>query len=68
VSVVVLPTFTVGDEGVTATDVNTPGGGGPVVESLLPPQAEIAAAILPATMVRITLRSMTLAPREGFPN
>jgi hypothetical protein len=57
VSVVVLPTATVGVTGVTATDVNT--GVGPVVTPLpLPPHANIAAATLPTAMVRTTLRSM----------
>jgi hypothetical protein len=57
VNVVVAPTFTEGDVGVTATDVNT--GVGPVVPpSPLPPHAKIAAAILPAAIVRTTLRNM----------
>jgi hypothetical protein len=64
VSVVVLPTETVGDAGATATEVNT--GVGPVELLSLPPHAKIAAAILPAAIMRTTLRSMTLAPREGF--
>src|SRR5665213_1763705 len=49
-------TLTVGDAGATATDVNT--GVGPVELSLLPPHAKIAAATLPAAIVRTTRRSM----------
>jgi hypothetical protein len=65
VNVVVPPTLTVGVAGCTATDVNT--GVGPVEPpSLLPPHANIAAATLPAAMVRTTLRSMAWAPRERF--
>jgi len=55
-SVVVPPTATVGDTGVTATDVNT--GDGPVVFPPLPPHAIIDAATLPATMMRTKLRNM----------
>jgi len=47
---------TVGDTGVTATDVNT--GDGPVVLPLLPPHAIIDAATLPAAMMRATLLNM----------
>src|SRR5512140_97488 len=60
----VLPTLTVGDWGVTDTDVKT--GVGPVVVLLLPPHAAIAAATVPAAMMRTTLRNMAFAPREGF--
>jgi hypothetical protein len=59
-----LPTVTVGEVGVTATDVNT--AVGPVVDPLLPPHATIAAATLPAAIMRTTLRNMALTPREGF--
>jgi hypothetical protein len=57
VSVVVLPTVTVGDAGATATDVNT--GDGPLTfPPPLPPHAIIDAATLPAAIMRTTLRNM----------
>jgi len=57
VSVVVPPTTTVGEAGVTTTDVNT-GVGPVVVPPPLPPHANIVAATLPTAMVRTTLRNM----------